>query len=128
MAAREAGPYLLQLLGVNQEPELRAVNPELMKARTFDVIRQMVLDPGFRQEDFTRLKTEAIDFLRVSLREGNDEELAAGLLLAEGVIRNVGDIGSIAVCRNPENVEERNVVTVYLRAGLDPDWDRRDAD
>lgn len=55
---------------------------------------------------------------------GHDEELAAGLLLAEGVIESPGDIGSIAVCRNPENLEERNVVTVYLRDGLTPDWDR----
>jgi len=55
---------------------------------------------------------------------GHDEELAAGLLLAEGVVAGPEDIGSIAVCRNPENLEERNIVTVYLRDGLKPDWDR----
>jgi zinc protease len=43
--------------------------------RYYDLIRQMLLEPGFREEDFTRLKTEAINFLRVSLSEGNDEEL-----------------------------------------------------
>ncbi|MDQ3256107.1 MAG: insulinase family protein, partial [Acidobacteriota bacterium] len=36
---------------------------------------QMLLDPGFREDDFARLKTNAINFLKVSLREGNDEEL-----------------------------------------------------
>jgi zinc protease len=36
----------------------------------------MLLDPGFRQEDFTRLKTDAINSLKVNLRSGNDEELA----------------------------------------------------
>ena len=41
----------------------------------YSVISEMLLDPGFRQEDFTRLQTEAINFLKVSLREGNDEEL-----------------------------------------------------
>jgi zinc protease len=41
----------------------------------YDLIRQMLLDPGFRQDDFTRLKTNAINYLKVSLREGNDEEL-----------------------------------------------------
>lgn len=41
----------------------------------YSIISQMLLDPGFRQEDFTRLQTEAINFLKVSLREGNDEEL-----------------------------------------------------
>jgi zinc protease len=43
--------------------------------RYYDLIRQMLLEPGFRDEDFTRLKTEAINYLAVSLREGNDEEL-----------------------------------------------------
>jgi zinc protease len=43
--------------------------------RYYAIISQMLLDPGFRQEDFTRLKTDAINYLKVSLREGNDEEL-----------------------------------------------------
>jgi zinc protease len=41
----------------------------------YSIISQMLLDPGFRQDDFTRLKTDAINYLTVSLREGNDEEL-----------------------------------------------------
>ncbi|MGB7924967.1 MAG: pitrilysin family protein [Pyrinomonadaceae bacterium] len=41
----------------------------------YGLIRQMLLDPGFRPEDFTRLKTNAINYLKVSLRESNDEEL-----------------------------------------------------
>jgi zinc protease len=43
--------------------------------RYYSLISQMLLEPGFREEDFTRLKSEAINFLKVSLREGNDEEL-----------------------------------------------------
>lgn len=43
--------------------------------RYYTLISQMLLDPGFREEDFTRLRTDAINFLRVSLRESNDEEL-----------------------------------------------------
>jgi zinc protease len=43
--------------------------------RYYGLIRQMLLDPGFRPEDFTRLKTDALNFLKTSLREGNDEEL-----------------------------------------------------
>src|SRR5262249_10209531 len=42
--------------------------------RYYSLISQMLLEPGFREEDFTRLKSEAINFLKVSLREGNDEE------------------------------------------------------
>jgi zinc protease len=44
--------------------------------RYYALISEMLLDPGFRQEDFMRLKTDAINFLKVSLRAGNDEELA----------------------------------------------------
>jgi zinc protease len=41
----------------------------------YTLIRQMLLEPGFREDDFTRLKQDAINFLKVSLRESNDEEL-----------------------------------------------------
>ena len=41
----------------------------------YDLISQMLLDPGFREDDFNRLKTDAINYLKVSLRESNDEEL-----------------------------------------------------
>ena len=41
----------------------------------YGLINQMLLDPGFRAEDFTRVKADAINFLKVNLRENNDEEL-----------------------------------------------------
>ncbi len=41
----------------------------------YGLISQMLLDPGFRTDDFTRLKSDATNFLKVSLRESNDEEL-----------------------------------------------------
>jgi len=41
----------------------------------YDLISQMLLDPGFREDDFNRLKNNAINYLKVSLRESNDEEL-----------------------------------------------------
>ena len=43
--------------------------------RYYELISQMLLDPGFREDDFTRVKTDAINFLKVSLRQANDEEL-----------------------------------------------------
>jgi zinc protease len=43
--------------------------------RYYGLIRDMLLDPGFRQEDFKRLRDDAINFLKVSLRQSNDEEL-----------------------------------------------------
>lgn len=47
----------------------------------YALIRQMLLEPGFREEDFTRLRTEAVNYLRVTLRESNDEELGKEQLL-----------------------------------------------
>ncbi|HEX8502055.1 MAG TPA: pitrilysin family protein [Pyrinomonadaceae bacterium] len=41
----------------------------------YALIRDMLLDPGFRDDDFTRLKSDAINYLKTSLRQGNDEEL-----------------------------------------------------
>jgi zinc protease len=41
----------------------------------YTIIRDMLLDPGFREDDFTRLKSDAVNYLKTSLRQGNDEEL-----------------------------------------------------
>ena len=41
----------------------------------YQLINQMLLNPGFREDDFKRLKEDAINYLKVSLRNGNDEEL-----------------------------------------------------
>ncbi len=43
--------------------------------RYYGLLRDMLLDPGFRAEDFKRLRDDALNFLKVSLRQGNDEEL-----------------------------------------------------
>src|SRR5215471_5904564 len=42
----------------------------------YRVIRDMLLNPGWRPDDFNRLKEDAINYLKVSLRGNNDEELA----------------------------------------------------
>jgi zinc protease len=41
----------------------------------YGLISQMLMDPGFRADDFARLKSDAINYLKVSLRQSNDEEL-----------------------------------------------------
>jgi zinc protease len=43
--------------------------------RYYALFKDILLDPGFRPDDFKRLREDAINFLRVSLRESNDEEL-----------------------------------------------------
>ncbi|HEV8589015.1 MAG TPA: pitrilysin family protein [Pyrinomonadaceae bacterium] len=46
----------------------------------YSLIREMLLDPGFRDDDFQRLKEDAINYLKNSLRGGNDEELGKEVL------------------------------------------------
>jgi zinc protease len=46
----------------------------------YQLIREMLLDPGFRDDDFNRLREDAINYLRTSLRGGNDEELGKEVL------------------------------------------------
>ena len=41
----------------------------------YQVVSGMLLDPGFREDDFNRLRTDAINFLKENLRGNNDEEL-----------------------------------------------------
>jgi zinc protease len=46
----------------------------------YSLIRQMLLDPGFREDDFSRIREDAINYLKTSLRGGNDEELGKEVL------------------------------------------------
>jgi zinc protease len=46
----------------------------------YALIREMLLDPGFREDDFKRLKEDAINYLKTTLRGGNDEELGKEVL------------------------------------------------
>lgn len=41
----------------------------------YKLMRGMLLEPGWREEDFKRVKDDAINYLRVTLRGNNDEEL-----------------------------------------------------
>jgi zinc protease len=46
----------------------------------YKLFRAMLLEPGWRQEDLDRLRDDTINFLRVSLRSNNDEELGKEVL------------------------------------------------
>ncbi len=48
--------------------------------RYYTIIRDMLLDPGFRPEDFQRVKTDLLNGLKVNLRSSNDEELGKEVL------------------------------------------------
>ncbi len=46
----------------------------------YKLVRTMLLEPGWREDDFRRLKDQAINSLKVGLRGSNDEELGKEVL------------------------------------------------
>ncbi|HSP68108.1 MAG TPA: insulinase family protein, partial [Bryobacteraceae bacterium] len=46
----------------------------------YKLVRSMLLEPGWREDDFTRIKDDTINSLRVGLRGNNDEELGKEVL------------------------------------------------
>jgi zinc protease len=46
----------------------------------YELLRDAVLTPGFREEDFSRLKTDQINYVAKSLRFNDDEELGKAVL------------------------------------------------
>ncbi len=46
----------------------------------YGLMRDMILHPGWRTDDFTRIRDESVNALRVSLRGNNDEELGKEVL------------------------------------------------
>jgi len=49
----------------------------------YGIVSGMLLDPGFREEDFKRVKDDTLNYIRVSLRENNEEELGKEFLYTE---------------------------------------------
>lgn len=41
----------------------------------YQIVSGMLLDPGWREDDFKRLREDAVNFLKINLRGNNDEEL-----------------------------------------------------
>jgi len=46
----------------------------------YDLVAGQLLDPGFREEDFERVRTNLVNYVRVGLRANNDEELGKEVL------------------------------------------------
>lgn len=84
-------------------------------SKYYGLISQMLLDPGFRADDFKRLKDEAINFLEVNLRQSNDEELGKERLyniIYKGHPYEHHSIGSVSGLKN---ITIQDVKNFYLR-------------
>ena len=69
----------------------------------YALFRAMLLEPGWRQDDFDRLRDDAVNFLRVTLRGNNDEELSKEVLynaLYQGHPYGYHSIGVISSIQN----------------------------
>jgi len=92
----------------------------------YEIISGMVLNPGWREDDFTRLREDAINYLKVNLRGNNDEELgkeALYNLIYEGHPyghHNVGTIESLQklTLDDVKNFYRENYTRANLVVGL----------
>ena len=55
---------------------------------------------------------------------GADEELAAGLLWSEGIIRNTSELVEIAPCKAVGSAGQGRILNVFLAPGVVVDWER----
>lgn len=53
-------------------------------------------------------------FIVIMRTPGADRRLAAGFLLAEGIIRDAAELGAVEHCRHPHHPEVHNIVNVFL--------------
>ncbi len=81
----------------------------------YRLLRQMLLDPGFRPEDFERLRTEQINRLKENLRANNDEELGKEVLYTELYRDHPYGSTNLGRLTSLENLTLKDVERFYLR-------------
>ena len=83
-------------------------------ARKFRNGRFEVEDERLAVEEPLEIRLGGRRFTLTMRTPGNDEELVAGFLLAEGFIESPADLGEIRRVRGPKGIPERNIVDVIL--------------
>jgi zinc protease len=105
-------------------------------AKYYEIISQMLLEPGFREDDFSRLKKDQIDFLKTSLRENNDEELGKerlyNIIYAGTAYENhsVGKISSLEklTLQDVKDFYAKNYTQANLVLGVSGGFDQKFTD
>jgi zinc protease len=101
------------------------------------IVLPMLLDPGYREEDFRRLKDAQLNALKVDLRSNNEEELAkerlqanlfAGTPYAHPVLGTVAGLEAITLADVRDFVHRaytRGALTIGLSGDAPPDLQPR---
>jgi zinc protease len=98
----------------------------------YKIFRAMLLAPGWREDDFKRVKEDAINFLKVTLRGNNDEELGKEVLqnrIFDGTRYghiSAGTISSLErlTLKDLQDFYSKNFTQDRLLAGLAGDYPR----
>jgi zinc protease len=103
-------------------------------AAYWELFRNSILSPGFREEDFKRIKTQTMNFLKQARRFSNDEELSKELLYwaifkgtpyehpEEGYVQSVETITLEEVKAFYAKYYTRDNVVVGVAGGFPPDF------
>lgn len=75
-------------------------------------------------EEPLEIRLHGRPFAVIMRTPGEDRALAAGFLLAEGIVRSSADIGAVEHCRHPDYPGVHNVVDVYLMGSAAESLDR----
>ena len=79
----------------------------------YKLLRAMLLAPGWRPDDFKRVKDDAINFLRVNLRANNDEELGKEMLEQETFQGTPYEHYSVGTCSSLQKITLEDVEQFY---------------
>src|SRR5262245_37556001 len=88
-------------------------------------------DAAFRAKSDWLVREEPLEIrvrgrsIAVTMRTpGQDEELAAGFLLTEGLIRERTDVIDIAFCQQGEAAQHANTLNVFLAPAVEANFER----
>ncbi len=103
----------------------------------YEIFRAMLLDPGWRSDDFQRLRDDAVNYLESGLRAENDEEFAKEMLyqrIYQGhpyERHNAGSVSSLKALKLSDLREfytahfTRENLTICLAGGYPREFERR---